>query len=810
MLLVRTDFRKDLLILLIITILLGTLLVRTGGYLTDKYFSRMVTGLIGDYGEYDYLFTLASDKEEMALEQINNVIKNNLPGTTLDPGPEVAGSSNYLLKLPDKYKNKKVYSSMDKYFSDIPGLMSTTVMTEPRISIRGFRGDSLSRISSRLKKINGINFMYPAGDGLDIIAQNARVLTRVKSKIDDILEDYKLLEIRYPLNQRPENIEVLKNKILKVAKEKARKNEIIDVTGNQQSERVNLFKNLKQMKTFLLSYATKITINEVENSKDIPVGDELIIPVENGSKTSNNKTKTDKIEENNVNDNNNDNTAVILEVIENSNNTLTALIQQGKLNGSFSPRVYRRKQDGTRGIFLGKGEINNPRQELTDALDKLNEITPALNGFLQQSEQLVEYSNRLSSDLNSINEGLGKLEDSSQELNQSLKEWQERDLSVFLQDLINILDEIDKNAGNLSQVQSQLITTSNQLKEAARMIGEKIIYIPRNNTLYQELNELKDLFLQLSTGLDKNYDLVAERLENMNPLLASIDNWKVKINSLLKIEDTLNRGAKWTEINGIMTSINETMKVVDTRELQEKLKSIQELLTEVKTTQLPVVLEQLQYIQSSLPDLKESEIIETINLIDKYLAGQVIPGDQIQLLIKGDYDQEELVESIKSIIKNPVVSYLNMNAGMVQPNPRGEVFNILSQVRSVISTIIVFIFTLFVMILDQSLIISMIRLNGGRGYIYSFLSGGLIFSLIYYCSQINFPYFNFQLNFLIGGTLGLFIGLFAGMLNPVSRKEWEAGKALGFSFGEIMHEIMIPAGKPGLLYLINYPRMIFK
>ena len=52
--------------------------------------------------------------------------------------------------------------------------------------------------------------------------------------------------------------------------------------------------------------------------------------------------------------------------------------------------------------------------------------------------------------------------------------------------------------------------------------------------------------------------------------------------------------------------------------------------------------------------------------------------------------------------------------------------------------------------------------------------------------------------------------MLAGMLNPVSREEWEAGKALGLSPAEIMQEIIIPAAKPGLLYLLNYPKMIFK
>ena len=112
--------------------------------------------------------------------------------------------------------------------------------------------------------------------------------------------------------------------------------------------------------------------------------------------------------------------------------------------------------------------------------------------------------------------------------------------------------------------------------------------------------------------------------------------------------------------------------------------------------------------------------------------------------------------------------------------------------------------------LDQTLIISVIKMNGKKGFIYSFLIGSIIFSSIYYLSQISFPYLNLKIIFLIGGILGIVVGLFSNMLNPVSKEEWEAGKALGFSAGEIMQEIIIPSGKPGLLYLLNYPRMRMK
>ncbi len=781
----KMNFRKDIIILIIASILLGSGLVYVGGYLTDNYFMNMVSGIIGDYGEYDLLFTISSDQEEIAINQIKKTASETLPGSKFKTGPKVAGSSNYLLKIPDKFKNEEIYVNLGKYFSDIPGLMSKTIMTEPRLSVRGFRGNTRAFIRPLFEEIEGIYFLYPTSDGLDIIVEKPELLPEVKKKIAVVLDNYSMLEIRYPLNQHPEDLSGKQKDVIDLIKNDTKN--VINVTDNSDSERVSLLTSLKQMKTFLLSYASKVIINDIDSSQDILIGSRLLAMTSEGAYLE-------------------------LKVIENQDNHITTIIQQGDIQNVISKEVevFYTDTKGNQSDKLGNGIINNPRHDLAVTLASLNEITPSLNGFIAQSEQLVEFSDKIGDDLANVNQGLGQLAKTSENLSSSLSEWQEQGLSTFLGELLGILDDIKINAGDISDIQKDLIQTSNKLKEGAGLIEEKIIYVPRNNGIYQQLFDLKDVFLQLSSGLDENYDLVASRLQDMDPVISSIDSWQNKINSLLKVEKTLNNGADWENVDSIIAEIDQTASVLDTDQLQESLTSVQDILIELKTTQLPVVLNQLTYIQNSLPDLKEEEIIETLNLIDSYIAGEVIPGDQIQLLIEGDYNNKQVVNNIKTVIQNPAVNYMEMDAGLLQPNPRGEIFNILSQVRAVISMIIAFIFTLFLMIMDQSLIISVLRLNNRHGYIYGFLSGGFIFSMICLISQLEFPYLNLQTEFIIGGILGIIITMLSAMLNPVNREEWEAGVALGFSPAEIMHEIIIPSGKPGLLYLLNYPKVIFK
>ncbi|MFP4017485.1 MAG: hypothetical protein ACLFUI_10685 [Halanaerobiales bacterium] len=784
MFLLKTNFSKDIIILIIASILLGTGLVYVGGYLADNYFMNMVSGVIGDYGEYDLLFTISTDKEDIAVDQIKKIASETLPGSKFKTGPRVAGSSNYLLKIPDEFKREDIYVNLGKYFSDIPGLMSRTIMTEPRLSVRGFRGNTRSFMRPLIEEIDGINFIYPTSDGFDIIVKKPELAPEVKKEITAILDSYSMLEIRYPLNQHPEDLSEKQDRVINLIKDDIKT--IVNVTDNSDTERVSLLTSLKQMKTFLLSYASKVIVDNVEDSQQIATGTRLIARTSDGAYLE-------------------------LKVIDNSDERITTIIQHGDMQDiGKAVEVFNADIKGNQGDKLGEGIINNPRQDLAVTLDSLNEITPALNGFIEQSEQLVEFSDKIDDDLDNVNQGLGQLAKTSGKLSSSLAEWQEQGLSNFLGELLGILEDLKTNVGDISDIQRDLIQTSNKLKEGAGLIEERLIYVPRNNSIYQQLFDLKDVFLRLASGLDNNYDLVADRLQEMDPVISSIGSWQTKIDSLLKVEETLSSGSDWEKVDSIIAEIDQTAEVLDTDQLQQQLVSIQDILLELKNTQLPVVLNQLSYIQNSLPDLREEEIIETLNLIDSYIAGQVIPGDQIQLLFEGNYNSKKVIEEIKTVIQNPAVTYMEMDAGLLQPNPRGEVFNVLRQVKAVISIIIAFIFTAFLLIMDQSLIISVLRLNNRRGYFYGFLSGGLIFSMICMISQIEFPYLNLQTEFIIGGITGLLVTLLSGMLNPVNREEWEAGVALGFSPGEIMHEIIIPSGKPGLLYLLNYRKMIFK
>jgi len=50
----------------------------------------------------------------------------------------------------------------------------------------------------------------------------------------------------------------------------------------------------------------------------------------------------------------------------------------------------------------------------------------------------------------------------------------------------------------------------------------------------------------------------------------------------------------------------------------------------------------------------------------------------------------------------------------------------------------------------------------------------------------------------------------AEKISPLSMDEVTAGESLGLSYDEIMREIVVPNGRPGLLQKMNYYKLKFK
>ncbi len=115
------SFTRDLTILLLVSILIGSLLASSLSLTANAYFSKALSGLVGDYGEYDLIIQVREEMKDDASIQINKIMNEVFPGAKFKEGPTVTGKTNLFISLPDQYKTKKVYEELGKTFGSIPG-----------------------------------------------------------------------------------------------------------------------------------------------------------------------------------------------------------------------------------------------------------------------------------------------------------------------------------------------------------------------------------------------------------------------------------------------------------------------------------------------------------------------------------------------------------------------------------------------------------------------------------------------------------------------------------------------------------------
>src|SRR5690606_37764522 len=101
---------------------------------------------------------------------------------------------------------------------------------------------------------------------------------------------------------------------------------------------------------------------------------------------------------------------------------------------------------------------------------------------------------------------------------------------------------------------------------------------------------------------------------------------------------------------------------------------------------------------------------KSVRLVDNYIAGQVIPGERIQILVeKGPVDTEAVEPLIRSRLQNQYLNVYSIAAGTVNPDTRTEVFRILKEVRATIAGILSIVLVGVFLILDHATIFSTLK-----------------------------------------------------------------------------------------------------
>ncbi|MCK8824560.1 hypothetical protein [Fuchsiella alkaliacetigena] len=803
------EFRKDLMIWLIVVVVIGSLFASSVGYLADNYFGDTVNNLVGDYGEYDFLLTINQEGEESAVAEIEKILAKDLPESELISGVKVAGKANYFLKLNDNYRNKEVFSKIDNgYFEQIPGLDNVSVIAEPMLSLRGMVGDANLVLGQQIEDLKEVEFILPASSGLDIIFKQGTDLEEAQAAVVEILAGQQLLQLELPL---ADNTNSLVRDLEADLSSKFAQESIIRLETEEIDGLGNLVKTMTEMQRFLLGYATVIEVKvpadfEITDEQSLAMSsqeqDSLAIGEELGSE------------------------ALLLTTLKTAEGSLEALISRGDVAELGAKDVYLIDETGKVVEYLGEAEINKPRYLLQQAVSETKNLLPGVDSLLAQSEQFKANSGFLLAQQDKL-QNLEELEEqlvfyteqlSSLELNNANLER----IDSLLTEILKLSQQLESNLTVLDSWEEKLLAMRADFYDFEAEVAEQLTMLSLLNQDEQRLMDLRSSLAELRMKMVENTESMVNSLNRYNSFLEQLQGWRQGLES---VQYFLQQGseidANLDSVEYFLAEFQRLSQDLEELQLSVQIDSLVQNLLVFRDLDIGLLSQQLNNLENSLPQLKDEEITSSIELLNEHLAGEVVAGESLYYLVDRDLDQELVEEVIINHFSAEEVTSVFTEAGLIRPNVRGELFRVLSEVKMIITALTALVFTAFVLFIDQTLLmVSMKRISCGYNkgvmkllnskYVYGFSVGAVVLVFIFLLTRARLPYLNLVHTAGLGGFLGVLAANKAEAINPIAEAEFLAGEAMGLDYSLIMQELIIPEGRPGFLSLLNKRQLVFK
>lgn len=820
----REGFFRDLLIWFVISVILASLVAAGVGLVTDRYFATTVDGLIGDQGEYDLLFQVRTDLKETAVARLQEIIKERVPGSTVKVGVSVAGKTAVFVGLAPKHRKKAVYTNLNNYFRDIPGAGGFSLMTEPRLTLSAIPSSVADLYIREAERIPGVRFAFRDGSSIAVILEKATKMKEVKAALEELLASYRLLEIGFPAGYHVDNpIEVGRN-LTELLAGKGGVTLIRNVTsGKSSDDQEALLLTMAEMKRFLLSYAGQVKVIPTQGVTLNP-GDLLVL----FDDTEHSLAAGERVSAQDV---------IVKVTAEEEDGALPGLIIQGDSADFTSASARILGDDQKAGDIVGSIIINSPKQQLAEALDEAIGFLGQFNSFQElptQARQVITAAETIQAALNSIN-GL---------------DADNADLAK-IQRIASLLEGTSHELQNMADHLARLRWVENQLDKALGSLEgiyaiTRLGFVPQNlgyfGDLGQKMGRLDRELQALIGDLRAKAQALDDFINRFNPLVHTLLDWEQKTTKLAgqldQVGSVLGGGstgfAALAELTGVTDDSLEQFAAFDFEALRQGLTPLELGFDELSASNVLLIIGELEKIKSSLPKLKDEEITKTVTLLDRYLGGETLPGEKVELFVNADYDQKEVARLVNSFFDSDEVRILPLPAGILQPDVRNEVTRLLGEVQGVIAALAVLILAVIIFLQDQAPILAVLhhldllfphRETTGKAAsqprkvtalsrflprIYAAsLGGGWLWATIS-LSGARIPYFPNHYFLLVGALFGLLFYRMAEKFHRLNLDEVVAGYALGFNFTTVMREIVIPAGRPGLMQKLNQRKMVMK
>lgn len=755
----KDSFTRDILVLIVVSIVIGSLLAGATSLAANSYFSKTLANLVGDYGEYDIIIQSREEMKEDTAVHIQKIIDEVFPGARMKEGPTLTGKTSFFIAIPEQYKTKKTYEDLGKTFGGIPGGAGVGVLTEPRLTLRGVPEGAKNMVIEKIGQMEGVRFAFHDGGSVGVVLTSIDKSTLVNEQIKKLLKQYQVIEISFPVGSEPQNPirmgEGIAGAMESQLKLEYAKNVSIDGKNDDMTYMVS---TMMELKRFLSAYATQVVVMPTEQNK-LSKGDIIAFP-SNAAPFA-------------IGDGVGKNTILLEITAIRTDGGAEGRITQSDIAGISGNQGYK-VDNNVIGPVIGTATYQNPRQELSNALLETTKIVNKIPEVAQDSRNLTNIG---VSALDNYGTSIKAIEQTLTSLQGAGTTIQTATSGLANLDTGSLQSQVD----NSSQAMGGLINTLQVFKLVNGDVGTTIDNL---------------------TGAQRN-------LSNLKAGLGAIDH--VAANA---------RQAK-TAIDNIVTNGQSTVATLQTFDVsgaRKNMAGINNRLAELGQLNIPLVSTQLQLMAASAPNLKDEEISHSVNLLDKFIAGQVIPGERIQILTTSNISTDAVAPIVYAQVGHNNVSLYSTELGVIEPNARGELYAVLNEVRAILAGLTAIVLTLLFLALDHTSIMTVMRrqrVKSKSSFVtpersYGMGVGAVLLTAMFILARGGIPYVPWICVPVIGAVLGLLVACYTEKISPISGEEMMAGQSLGLSMDEIMREIVIPSGRPGLLQKLNQRKVKFK
>lgn len=378
----RDGFYKDLIILLVLTVIIGAVFAQGVAWAIDTYFGDTLDGMIGEYGEYDVILHIREEAKETALRELERIGEQSFPGYKLNQTLTIAGQANFFFGFPETHRTKEVLEGITSYFGAVPGINGYTLMVEPSVLIRGVHPAVREDLMEQIEALSGVRFVVKDGVNLVVVLAEEDGSADITRKVEDILQKYQILELRFPMGFEVDTQEVGEQALAILHSHSSPgQSEYKNVTSAQYGEDLDAFlKALVEMRDFLGSYASQVRLVP-DPQVNLGVGELIILEDD-----------------------------LLIEVTGIYGDHVEGMIVEGSPVQSMDTIVqagYRYLGPGERGEFVADVEIENERYRLAYAVDESLRLLAELEELSVQASTAV---NNAEGVLTTFQEALMQLE----------------------------------------------------------------------------------------------------------------------------------------------------------------------------------------------------------------------------------------------------------------------------------------------------------------------------------------------------------------------------------------------------------------